>query len=139
MQHVMKDPIVPPLIKEVQSLQKRAFAKRRKVANVEAYREPTSTIAKLLDILPTQMLCEKLINIYFDTWESTFRVLHRPSFLYTLHAFWDLSLEDKIKLRGLVPQLVAILAVTCLTTSGILAGSISDSTWSNTACDSLNF
>ena len=139
MQHVMKDPIVPPLIKEVQTLQKQAFAKRRKVTNIETYREPTSTIAKLLDILPTQMLCEKLISIYFDTWESTFRVLHRPSFLNTLHAFWDLSLEDKIKLRGLVPQLVAILAVACSTTSGILAGSISDSTWSNTACDSLNF
>ena len=135
----MKDPIVPPLIKEVQTLQKQAFAKRRKVTNVETYREPTSIIAKLLDILPTQMLCEKLINIYFDTWESTFRVLHRPSFLDSLHAFWDLSLENKIRLHGLIPQLVAVLAVACSTTPGILAGSISDSAWSNTACDSLNF
>lgn len=139
MRDVMKDSIFPPQIREVQRLQKRAFSRRRKGANAEPCKEPANTVVKLLDILPTQIICEKLIGIYFNTWESTFCILHRQSFLDMLNSFWDLPRIDRIKLYWFLPQLVAILAVVCSNTSSLLDGLLPDSAWSNMACKTLNF
>lgn len=50
--------------------------------------------ANLKDLLPSQSLAQYLMHLYFSTFETTFRVLHIPSFLIDWNTFWDSRQAD---------------------------------------------
>ncbi|CAG8171256.1 unnamed protein product [Penicillium olsonii] len=44
---------------------------------------------KLSDLMPSRGLAEYLVHLYLSTHETTFRIVHVPSFLGELNAFWN--------------------------------------------------
>jgi len=68
-----------------------------------------STLAKLL---PQRKVADQLVRIYVDNFETTYRVLHLPSFWAEYNAFWNAPLDGR---PAFVALLLLILAATnCL-------------------------
>ena len=63
---------------------------------------PASTVDDLLELLPPSEIVDNLVRLYFDTLETTFRVLHRDSFMKTYVVFQDNPIESK-------PEFIVIL------------------------------
>ena len=68
--------------------------------------------AQILRLIPSQTVCQTLIEMYFDNLEHCFRILHRPTFDRQLQNFFSGGAPD-ISLHFL-PQLIAILAISCM-------------------------
>ena len=63
-------------------------------------------------LVPSQPVCQTLIEIYFDNLEHCFRILHRPTFDRQLNDFFSGELADSS--HHFLPQLVAILAISSI-------------------------
>ncbi|KAJ5286705.1 fungal-specific transcription factor domain-containing protein [Penicillium angulare] len=76
-------------------------------------------------LLPPRNITDKLVEIYFLTFETTFRVLHAPQFLAEYEAFWtprDNTSSNSWPRDVFVAKLLgAIACATSLTDSGLLS------------------
>ncbi|KAI9737560.1 MAG: hypothetical protein M1834_009715 [Cirrosporium novae-zelandiae] len=63
--------------------------------------------AELFSLLPTQEVMDNLLQLYFSTYETTYRILHGPTFWDEYRSFW----EDPEKRRsGFMVLLLSIIA-----------------------------
>ncbi|OCK80873.1 hypothetical protein K432DRAFT_442833 [Lepidopterella palustris CBS 459.81] len=65
----------------------KAFRTRRKAANAET---PSSqyTHAEILALIPDKSAVDELVSLYFQHFETTYRILHIPSFWKGYRSFW---------------------------------------------------
>ena len=47
------------------------------------------TDAEIVHLLPDRQVVDRLVHLYFDTFESTYRILHAPSFWKEYSSFWE--------------------------------------------------
>ncbi|KAF2811596.1 uncharacterized protein BDZ99DRAFT_414077 [Mytilinidion resinicola] len=87
-------PEVRILMKEIypnstlQRLQRDCRALEARV-NQNASAWTTPPYAKLLELIPSRSQADRLCKLYFDTFETTYRILHAPTFWARYAAFWD--------------------------------------------------
>lgn len=70
----------------------------------------------LINMVPPREMADKLIKRYLDTFETTYRVLHIPSFLRDYEAFW----QDPPTARAetIIQLLAAVSTVYCIVPGG---------------------
>jgi hypothetical protein len=91
------------------------FRDRRKKATKEQGATTYGTDAEILAVLPERSVVDVQTALYFTTWETSYRILHEPSFWTEYHQFWEQSSNDKDPI-GFAVMLVLIVAITkCLT------------------------
>ncbi|MCJ1379860.1 hypothetical protein MMC17_002963 [Xylographa soralifera] len=78
-----------------------------------------SSVDDLLQLLPPAEIVDNLVYLYFDTLETTFRVLHRVSFMKDYVVFRDNPIDGK-------PEFVVILLLLMATVYSISGRSISE-------------
>ena len=62
---------------------------------------------RMTDILPKKEVCDRLVQTYFDTSESIYRILHAPAFYEAYDLYW----EGKLQCEHFLPQLLSVLSV----------------------------
>lgn len=66
----------------------------------------------LFDLVPNRSIADRLVNLYFDTFELTYRILHRPTFWRDYEFFWRSPEQAP---PGFVPVLLLVMAtVRCM-------------------------
>ena len=92
----------------------KSFRNRRKV--ISKYKDPSSgSDDDILAALPPKSTVDIQVALYFRTWETTYRILHEPTFWKEYQSFWsqELSSSDRVTFAVI---LVLILAIAnCLT------------------------
>ncbi|KAJ5334595.1 hypothetical protein N7541_004437 [Penicillium brevicompactum] len=71
---------------------------------------PEPTTASLVAMLPSRGVVDELISLYLTYIESTNRILHVPSFLREIDAFWAMLDSPSSLSAGFATQLLLILA-----------------------------
>jgi hypothetical protein len=69
---------------------------------------PPISSVNLLDLVPDRSVAEPLVRLYFETFEMTYRILHRPTFWSDYESFWSSPAQGPL---GFVPVLLLIMAV----------------------------
>jgi hypothetical protein len=70
---------------------------------------------EILAVLPAKSTVDTQVALYFQTWETSYRILHEPSFWEEYRIFWE-SDQDKKGLVSFAVLLVLLVAITkCLT------------------------
>lgn len=78
---------------------------REKQDHQRAYREKAFTLG---EILPPRRVADELLNVYLATFETTYRILHVPSFLEQYEAYWkDTGSTDMVFLAKLLALMAA--------------------------------
>lgn len=67
------------------------------------------TVHRLKSLLPDRQTVDALLKVYFDTFETTLRIIHVPSFQMAYSTYWDTNANEKSELDALI---LAILACT---------------------------
>ncbi|KAE8153974.1 C6 transcription factor [Aspergillus avenaceus] len=80
---------------------------KRKPLN-QPFPDPTTT--SLIEMLPTRRVVDELVVLYLTYIESTYRVLHVPSFLKELDEFWAQRDSPEFVSPHFVVQLLLVLA-----------------------------
>lgn len=62
---------------------------------------------KLNEMVPPRKVVDLLLRLYLDTFETTFRILHTPTFLRQYAEYWD---NTQAVDMGFVAQLLAVMA-----------------------------
>jgi hypothetical protein len=102
-----KDEHIQVSAKQVRFLQSKSAA-------LVASPDSTSTsefslaLIELRELLPPRLYCDRLVAIYCDHYERTFRVLHIPTFQKQYEQFWTSSSHDACS-PSLLPQLTAMM------------------------------
>jgi hypothetical protein len=95
--------------KQVKFLQSKSAAL---VASPDSTRTSVSefslALIKLCEFLPPRLYCDRLVAIYCDHYERTFRVLHIPTFQKQYEQFWISNSNDACS-HSLLPQLTAMM------------------------------
>ncbi|EGX88673.1 metal ion resistance protein/transporter (Zrc1), putative [Cordyceps militaris CM01] len=88
--------------------------------------------ARFVDLLPSFEVANHLINLYMSTYETTFRVVHEPSFLQDWASFWDSRLEDSRRSGSedilLAKYLTMMACASCLANDTFILAAGSDQT-----------
>ena len=66
---------------------------------------PSST--GLIELVPDRPVADRLVNLYFDTFETTYRIVHRTTFWRDYEFFWQSPEQTP---PGFVPVLLLIMA-----------------------------
>ncbi|KAJ5925253.1 transcriptional regulator family: Fungal Specific TF [Penicillium verhagenii] len=77
---------------------------RESTNHQRAFREE---VFRLEEMVPPRRISDKLVQYYLDTFETTYRVLHIPTFLEQYTAYWNRQQEPDM---SFLAQLLAILA-----------------------------
>lgn len=64
---------------------------------------------RMTDILPKKHICDRLLQAYFNTNETIYRIVHAPTFKSQYDRYW----EGKGHSDAFLPQLLAILSIAC--------------------------
>lgn len=84
-------------------------AHRRDLTPISVYADSLTPIQKrMADILPQRAVCDRLLDIYFATLESEYRVLHMPSFRHDYKQFWEGTLDSN---DHFLPLLLCVLSM----------------------------
>jgi hypothetical protein len=70
------------------------------------------TDSELLQLLPGRETVDYIVRLYFDSFETTYRILHRPSFLKEYEMFWED--QQAAKPAFIILMLLMMAAVSCL-------------------------
>lgn len=90
--------------RELKTLQMRWKVEKRNVLPLTDF--------ELLQWLPDQETVDYLVRLYLDTFETMYRILHRPSFWKEYHMFWDNPRAAKPAF--VVLMLLMMAAVICI-------------------------
>lgn len=72
------------------------------------------TISNIRSLLPDRNTVDKVVRTYFDTFETTYRILHAPTFWAAYKTYWDGPSEPNSEMDAII---LAILACTlCIST-----------------------
>lgn len=72
------------------------------------------TVHSLRGLLPDRQIVDALLKVYFDTFETTLRIIHVPSFQTAYSTYWDTNTPEDSEMDAL---LLAILACTVTTST----------------------
>lgn len=89
----------------------RSFRNRRKVLNKEKIAQTFGTDEEIFALLPPKHEVDIHAALYFRTWETTYRILHEPTFWQEYNGFWERRPGDD-KQAGFAAILILIVAVT---------------------------
>ncbi|KAL6709655.1 hypothetical protein ACN47E_001083 [Coniothyrium glycines] len=93
----------------------KTFRDRRKVLMKERGAVFLGTDEEVFAALPDKNILDIQAALYFQTWETTFRVLHEPSFWKEYNTFWEQQ-PHNVSQVGFAVALILILAITkCVT------------------------
>jgi len=99
------DPLLSPLLDKCKRL-----SEKIRVRRATQRRVPPSLINVTLD-MPSPGICDKLVQLYFRTFDTVFRVLHVPTFQREYEAYWN---DDLVSKEASHQKLLLILAIgTC--------------------------
>ncbi|KAJ8117971.1 hypothetical protein OPT61_g955 [Boeremia exigua] len=87
----------------------KAFRDRRKVLSKEKIARTYGTDEEVFALLPPKHELDIQVALYFRTWETTYRILHEPTFWQEYNSFWERR-DDKQ--GGFATILVLIVATT---------------------------
>lgn len=62
---------------------------------------------RMVDVLPTRVVCDHLVQLYMNRSELLYRVLHIPSFMSQYRQYWEGNLQPDYFL----PQLLSVLCI----------------------------
>ncbi|KAJ6111408.1 hypothetical protein N7523_007469 [Penicillium sp. IBT 18751x] len=102
-------PSLPRVQRELKSLQMKWKLEKPSLS--------PSVNAKLLHLFPEEAIADQLIHIYLDTVESTYRVVHVPSFCEEYKAFRENELSARPAF--LVLMLLMMSAASCLSNESV--------------------
>lgn len=92
----------------------RTFRDRRKIITKQMGDQTHGTDDEIFAALPQREQLDAQISIYFDTCETTYRIIHQPTFLHEYHEFWK-SGSDFSDKASFAVMLILITAITkCL-------------------------
>ena len=95
---------------DLMSLQQ-SWSLQTKSRHREQFQDNPAILQRMLELLPSRIVCEKLVTIYFDNFEAELRVLHKPSLLSASAQFWESHTINPSQSSELVPQMLAVLAI----------------------------
>jgi hypothetical protein len=72
------------------------------------------TVHRLYDQLPDRLTVDALLRQYFDTFETTFRIIHIPTFKTAYETYWEIEHHEDSEMDALI---LAILASTICTST----------------------
>jgi hypothetical protein len=67
----------------------KAFRSRRKAQKKEVERNTQGSDAEILGLLPEKSIVDAKVALYFQAFESTYRILHEPTFWNEYSTFWE--------------------------------------------------
>jgi hypothetical protein len=74
------------------------------------------TVSSLRDLLPDRSITDRLVQKYLSTFETTYRILHIPTFQNAYERYWDVDKPGSTEMDAVV---LSILACTiCICTNG---------------------
>jgi hypothetical protein len=73
-------------------------------------------VHRLRDQLPNRLIVDALLCQYFDTFETTFRIIHIPTFKIAYETYWKTQLHEDSQMDALI---LAILACTICTSTHV--------------------
>ncbi|KAI9716677.1 MAG: hypothetical protein M1812_005215 [Candelaria pacifica] len=97
-------------MKQFHSLHK-AFMRNPKAPKAGSLSVCSSTISSLSTLLPSRTVCDRLLKIYFDNFETNFRVLHAPTFMKEYNNFILDRDSSALPFVNFLPQLVTVLGI----------------------------
>ena len=87
----------------------------------------------MLDLLPPRNIVDRHINLYLDSFETFYRVLHVPSFREQYKQFWDVPGQAKLDFVVIVRLMVA--ATSCIDNQKYRSSNLDSSLARNAACE----
>lgn len=96
--------------------QKIALAKIREKGKIAARAQYDTAAESLIGMIPERALADRLLAHYLDTIETTYRVIHVPSFLKDYEAFW--ASPSDARPDFLVQLLLIMSMVYCMVPGG---------------------
>ncbi|KAI9778554.1 MAG: hypothetical protein M1835_004904 [Candelina submexicana] len=121
------------MMKEYRSLHK-ASTGRRATAETWSYRGTSSALTRLAALLPSRSVCDRLVEVYFNNFETNFRILHAPTFMRDYGTFIENRDFTTALANWFLPQLIVVLGVaTSLDESEGLESQVSEALLSATS------
>ena len=68
-------------------------------------------LLKLREFLPPKSYCDRLVALYFQHFERTFRVLHIPTFLQRYGKLWTNEHPDICTSSSIIPEVTAVMTM----------------------------
>ena len=97
--------------RECQSLQKDILKIHMTPKSNDSF-DDLSALSKMYEMIPAQNLCDRLVRIYIDNFESTLRILHITTFLAACEELWTASKEGiVVNAETVLPQLTLTLVI----------------------------
>ncbi|KAF1994474.1 hypothetical protein P154DRAFT_567319 [Amniculicola lignicola CBS 123094] len=93
----------------------KAFRTRRKALLKEKGPKFQGTDAEILPMLPTRSVMDHHVALYLKTFETSYRILHEPTFWKEYHAFWEAPQGELTPIHFVVILLLILAATKCLT------------------------
>jgi hypothetical protein len=93
------------------SLDFKTFRDRRKAATKQMGERTHGTDTEVFSALPERSVVDVQAALYFQTWETTCRILHEPSFWKEYAAFWERQPGDSSPASFAV-MLILVVAIT---------------------------
>lgn len=92
----------------------KTFRDRRKKSAKERRTGGHVTDADIFAVLPVRRIVDTQSALYFRTWETSYRILHEPSFWEEYYAFWGNASMDKDRASFAVTLLLIIAITKCV-------------------------
>ncbi|KAF2831892.1 hypothetical protein CC86DRAFT_280602 [Ophiobolus disseminans] len=92
----------------------KTFRDRRKVATKQMDNQIHGTSDEVFSILPERTLVDQQITLYFGTWETSYRIIHEPSFWKEYATFWEQGSREPPQTGFAVMILLIIATAKCL-------------------------
>ncbi|CAI6341507.1 unnamed protein product [Periconia digitata] len=89
----------------------KSFRERKKIIHRERTQVMNGLDEEIFNILPAKTVIDQHVTKYFQTWETSYRILHEPSFWKDYQAFWERQSNNKSS-TSFAAILLYIVAIT---------------------------
>ena len=92
----------------------KTFRDRRKIAMKGLENSIRGTDEDILAALPERNYANQQVALYFATWETTYRIIHEPSFWKEYSTFWDQPIKSPSNAGFIVIILLIVAIAKCI-------------------------
>ncbi|KAF2112259.1 hypothetical protein BDV96DRAFT_614211 [Lophiotrema nucula] len=96
----------------------KSFRNRRKAMIKEKGLEAQGTDMEILGLVPDRGVLDPVVTLYFDTIETSFRILHEPTFRAEYSDFWQPKQNENTPLAMAVALVYITAIMKCLSVGG---------------------
>ncbi|KAH7391748.1 hypothetical protein BKA66DRAFT_413199 [Pyrenochaeta sp. MPI-SDFR-AT-0127] len=93
----------------------KTFRSRRKAASKQKDASVFCVEEEVISALPERSVVDGQVALYFQTWETTYRILHEPSFWKEYYEFWELRSSDGASISFTIILVLIVTITKCLT------------------------